>query len=226
MKMTNGGKCVEILEEDYMEATDLYLGWCVNCWAFTRECTEPDARDYDCPQCEENSVCWSRRGFDVWYYLILGRIQMQKFKYLTSLLLANFACVTEPTNANPGLDDIPDAGMKDASKPDSSNIEADVITSAQTYHLNGTVVGYVGSDCYGVGLSTTYHLTIDGDTVTISHPYGSMCDILHTLDTMVVACQSDVAYVVLTVPFVGDGRLYHRERNSKCDVVLNLTVVE
>lgn len=41
---------------DYEEATEAYMGWCPVCAAFTRECTEPDAEGYDCPECEEHKV--------------------------------------------------------------------------------------------------------------------------------------------------------------------------
>lgn len=39
-----------------MEAAEGYIGWCTTCSGFTRECTEPDAQDYDCPVCGENTV--------------------------------------------------------------------------------------------------------------------------------------------------------------------------
>ena len=41
---------------EYIEAREQYLGWCTECRKFTREMTEPDARDYDCPECGLNSV--------------------------------------------------------------------------------------------------------------------------------------------------------------------------
>jgi len=41
---------------DYEEAAHNYVGWCTGCKAFTRDCTEPDADDYDCPECDENTV--------------------------------------------------------------------------------------------------------------------------------------------------------------------------
>jgi Zn finger protein HypA/HybF involved in hydrogenase expression len=31
-------------------------GWCTTCNELTRDCTEPDAEDYDCPKCGENTV--------------------------------------------------------------------------------------------------------------------------------------------------------------------------
>ena len=47
---------VSVSEEDYKSAVDDYMGFCVECEEFTRECTEPDAEDYDCPVCDNNSV--------------------------------------------------------------------------------------------------------------------------------------------------------------------------
>jgi len=38
--------------EDYVDAIAQDLGWCTVCQDFTRDCTEPDASDYDCPQCD------------------------------------------------------------------------------------------------------------------------------------------------------------------------------
>lgn len=49
-------KVSKVSVEDYNEAVDQYLGWCTNCEDFTRDSTEPDAAEYDCPECEENSV--------------------------------------------------------------------------------------------------------------------------------------------------------------------------
>lgn len=33
-----------------------YMGWCTFCRDFTRDCTEPDAEGYDCPECDQNTV--------------------------------------------------------------------------------------------------------------------------------------------------------------------------
>ncbi len=41
---------------DYLDATENYVGWCTVCKEFTRDQTEPDAEDYDCPGCEQNTV--------------------------------------------------------------------------------------------------------------------------------------------------------------------------
>ena len=42
--------------ETYEEMRDSYQGWCTKCKEITRDCTEPDAEDYDCPECGENTV--------------------------------------------------------------------------------------------------------------------------------------------------------------------------
>jgi Zn finger protein HypA/HybF involved in hydrogenase expression len=45
-----------VKESEYAEATESYTGWCTTCKSFTRECTEPDAEGYDCPDCEQSTV--------------------------------------------------------------------------------------------------------------------------------------------------------------------------
>jgi Zn finger protein HypA/HybF involved in hydrogenase expression len=45
-----------VAQSEYEAATEAYTGWCTTCCAFTRECTEPDAEGYDCPQCEKPTV--------------------------------------------------------------------------------------------------------------------------------------------------------------------------
>lgn len=42
--------------EDYEIASRDYLGWCTECNDFTRDRTEGDAEDYDCPVCGQNTV--------------------------------------------------------------------------------------------------------------------------------------------------------------------------
>ena len=49
-------ECTKVPEAEYVEATESYTGWCKACKKFTRGCTEPDAEDYDCPECEQNTV--------------------------------------------------------------------------------------------------------------------------------------------------------------------------
>lgn len=45
-----------ISEEDFQEAQEDHMGWCANCKEFTRDCCEPDASEYDCPECGNNTV--------------------------------------------------------------------------------------------------------------------------------------------------------------------------
>jgi len=40
----------------YMAARSNYEGWCTECKDWTRECTEPDAEGYDCPECDQQTV--------------------------------------------------------------------------------------------------------------------------------------------------------------------------
>jgi len=47
----------EMFDKDaYIEASDNYLGYCTECSEWTRDCTEPDAEGYDCPDCGEDTV--------------------------------------------------------------------------------------------------------------------------------------------------------------------------
>jgi hypothetical protein len=45
-----------ITSEQFQEAVENNMGYCTTCQEFTREGTEPDAENYDCPQCEKNTV--------------------------------------------------------------------------------------------------------------------------------------------------------------------------
>lgn len=45
-------------EERYLEAVDAHEGYCTECDDFTRDCTEPDAEDYDCAACERQHGDW------------------------------------------------------------------------------------------------------------------------------------------------------------------------
>ena len=62
---------VTIDVETYQEMCDSYTGFCTNCKDFTRECTEPDAEDYDCPECEQNTVVGTEQA------LVLGLITVE-----------------------------------------------------------------------------------------------------------------------------------------------------
>ena len=57
-----------IRREEYMEAVQHYIGWCPDCEAFTRDCTEPDAEGYDCPVCEGQRVMGAENA------LIVGEV--------------------------------------------------------------------------------------------------------------------------------------------------------
>lgn len=41
--------------EEIQEMDSEYMGFCIACGA-TRECCEPDAREYDCEECGESTV--------------------------------------------------------------------------------------------------------------------------------------------------------------------------
>ena len=60
-----------ITEEEYFNATESYIGYCPGCDEFTRECTEPDAEDYDCPECGNDSVVGAEQA------LLLGLIELE-----------------------------------------------------------------------------------------------------------------------------------------------------
>lgn len=42
-------------ESLYLEMRESYQGWCNDCQEVTRDNTEPDAEEYDCPVCENDS---------------------------------------------------------------------------------------------------------------------------------------------------------------------------
>jgi len=46
----------KVNKTEYFKAVDTYTGWCLVCKKFTRNTTEPDAENYDCPVCKTNSV--------------------------------------------------------------------------------------------------------------------------------------------------------------------------
>lgn len=57
---------------EYNEAVDQYLGWCTNCEDFTRDSTEPDATEYDCPECGENSVMGAENALLEGLFTLVG----------------------------------------------------------------------------------------------------------------------------------------------------------
>jgi hypothetical protein len=56
MSTTHSKEPTYISEDDYLDYTENYTGFCTNCQKFTRDCTEPDAEGYDCPDCEKHTV--------------------------------------------------------------------------------------------------------------------------------------------------------------------------
>lgn len=57
-----------IAQQEYENAARNLLGWCTTCEEFTRDCTEPDAEEYDCDQCGEDTVYGAEQA------LIMGLI--------------------------------------------------------------------------------------------------------------------------------------------------------
>lgn len=47
---------IAMTEADFMDMRESYQGFCTACQKFTRDSTEGDARGYDCPVCEQNTV--------------------------------------------------------------------------------------------------------------------------------------------------------------------------
>ncbi len=47
---------VTVPADEYMAAVNDDMGWCVDCQEFTRDMCEPDAREYDCPDCGGSTV--------------------------------------------------------------------------------------------------------------------------------------------------------------------------
>lgn len=43
-------------EKEYIEATESNQGYCLICREFTTDFAEPDARNYECPICGNDSV--------------------------------------------------------------------------------------------------------------------------------------------------------------------------
>jgi len=45
-----------ITAKEYSDMEDDFYGYCTACKDWTRDCTETDARGYDCPQCGLDTV--------------------------------------------------------------------------------------------------------------------------------------------------------------------------
>jgi len=46
----------EDLMQQAVQAHNDSMGWCSECKEWTRPMTEPDANDYECPDCEQHTV--------------------------------------------------------------------------------------------------------------------------------------------------------------------------
>ena len=62
---------VLVTKGDYEDATEAYQGWCPACEEFTRDSTEPDDEDYDCPACGDAKVVGAEQA------LLLGLIEIE-----------------------------------------------------------------------------------------------------------------------------------------------------
>ena len=49
-------KSLAVSTDYFQDMCDSLYGYCTTCGDFTRDSTESDAQDYDCPQCGENTV--------------------------------------------------------------------------------------------------------------------------------------------------------------------------
>lgn len=58
---------IEVTMEEFEELREDYMGVCLACGAW-RDCTEPDAREYDCEACGEHQV------FGAEELLLMGRV--------------------------------------------------------------------------------------------------------------------------------------------------------
>ncbi len=47
---------MEMTMAEYEQEREAYMGYCTACDEITRDCTEPDAEEYNCPACEQNTV--------------------------------------------------------------------------------------------------------------------------------------------------------------------------
>jgi len=71
IQMTNTKPtCVAVEEDELREAIDSYQGWCTNCQAFTHDSSEPDAENYECPDCGRDTVYGAEQA------LLLGKITL------------------------------------------------------------------------------------------------------------------------------------------------------
>jgi hypothetical protein len=59
-----------ITEAEWLNSCDGYEGYCLVCHEFTRDSTEPDAEEYDCPVCGGNTVYGTEQA------LVLGLLDV------------------------------------------------------------------------------------------------------------------------------------------------------
>lgn len=63
---------MKLSEKEYLEHVDNYDGYCAQCDAMTREGeTEPDAEEYECPECEADSCMGAENA------LIAGHLEIE-----------------------------------------------------------------------------------------------------------------------------------------------------
>lgn len=64
-------KMTKVSFADFQEAVSTYLGWCKDCEGFTRDDTEGDAENYDCPICDGNNVIGAENA------MIMGLLDLE-----------------------------------------------------------------------------------------------------------------------------------------------------
>jgi Zn finger protein HypA/HybF involved in hydrogenase expression len=63
---------MKITESRYFEASENYEGYCTTCDYFTKDQTEPDAKNYKCPVCNEMTVIGAENA------MIMGYIEFEE----------------------------------------------------------------------------------------------------------------------------------------------------
>ena len=110
----NKTSCTVVSEEDFVEAQENYLGWCSICKDFSREECEPDAREYDCPTCDNNTVYGADEA------LLMGLICFQMLYVVAGTyqryvgILKRFGLDPSKTKYANGLHMLTDANEKDS----------------------------------------------------------------------------------------------------------------
>jgi len=60
-----------LTEEEYLENSNAFMGYCTECKDFTEDEVEPDAEGYDCPDCENQTVLGTEQA------LLMGLIEVR-----------------------------------------------------------------------------------------------------------------------------------------------------